>query len=207
MTELAIVGADIHEVLGSATAIHLLTGIPLWAGAIITICDSFVFLFIHYFGVRKLESFFATLILIVGICFITNMVTSNPDIKEIMIGWLVPGVPPGSVPAMLGLIGTVIMPHNLHLHSALVITRKVNIKNRTHVNEAIIYNIMDSSISIITFFINASVICTFAAYVIREGHAGDPNYNLDLETASAALEKTFGTGARYIWAVGLLASG
>ena len=93
---------------------------------------------------------------------------------------------------MLGLVGTVIMPHNLHLHSALVITRKVNIKNRTHVNEAIMYNIMDSSISMITFFINASVICTFAAYVISTGHDKDPDYNLDLLSASDALKKTFG---------------
>jgi NRAMP (natural resistance-associated macrophage protein)-like metal ion transporter len=125
-----------------------------------------VFLFIHYFGVRKLEGFFATLIFIVGVCFITNMFKSDLDPLKIFYGWALPIVPPGSVPAMLGLVGTVIMPHNLHLHSALVITRKVNIKNRTHVNEAIMYNIMDSSISIITFFINGAVICTFAAYVI-----------------------------------------
>jgi len=84
MTELAIIGADIQEVLGSATAIHLLTGIPLWAGAIITICDSFVFLFIHYFGVRKLEGFFAVLIFIVGSCFITNMFAANPDPLSIL---------------------------------------------------------------------------------------------------------------------------
>ena len=137
------------------------------------------------------------------------MFKTDLDGKDIMIGWAVPFIPSGAVPAALGLVGTVIMPHNLHLHSALVLTRKVNIKNRVHVNEAIIYNIMDSSISIITFFINMSVICTFAAYVISTGndHVHNPNYNLDLLEASHALEKNFGNAARYIWAVGLLASG
>lgn len=118
--------------LGSATALHILSNytLPLWAGAIITICDSFVFLFIHYFGVRKLEGFFCCLIMIVGVCFISNLFKADIDIGDMLYGWAVPTIPTGSVGSMLGLVGTVIMPHNLHLHSALVLTRKVNIRNR-----------------------------------------------------------------------------
>lgn len=137
------------------------------------------------------------------------MFKSKLDPVGIMKGWALPLCPEGAESAMLGLVGTVIMPHNLHLHSALVLTRKVNINNRTHVNEAVWYNIMDSSISIITFFINGAVICTFAAYVIQTGndHEHNPGYNLTLLDASKALENTFGVAARYIWAIGLLASG
>ena len=38
MTEIAIIGSDIQEVIGSAIAIQLLSGhrIPLWAGVLIT---------------------------------------------------------------------------------------------------------------------------------------------------------------------------
>lgn len=81
MTELAIIGSDIQEVVGSATAIYILTsgGIPLWAGALITILDSLLFLFIHYFGVRKLEFFFLSLILTMTICFVFNMIKAQPD--------------------------------------------------------------------------------------------------------------------------------
>ena len=74
MTELAIIGSDIQEVLGSATAIQILSGWPLWVGAILTILDSFLFLFIHYFGVRKLEFFFLVLIAIMTVTFMINMV-------------------------------------------------------------------------------------------------------------------------------------
>lgn len=55
MTEIAIVGCDIQEVIGSSIALNILFGIPIWAGAIITIIDTLAFLLIHYFGVRKLE--------------------------------------------------------------------------------------------------------------------------------------------------------
>ena len=73
MTEIAIIGADIQEVIGSATAIKILLGWPLWVGVILTIVDSFLFLFIHYYGVRKLEMFFLFLIGTMTIMFFSNM--------------------------------------------------------------------------------------------------------------------------------------
>jgi natural resistance-associated macrophage protein len=130
MTEFAIIGSDIQEVIGSATAINILFGLPLWVGALITIFDSFLFLFIHYFGVRKLEGFFAFLISIMAICFCLNMFAAKPDYEQIAIGTIVPIIPSGALTAALGLIGAVIMPHNLYLHSALVLTRKVNVRNK-----------------------------------------------------------------------------
>jgi NRAMP (natural resistance-associated macrophage protein)-like metal ion transporter len=66
MTEIAIIGSEIQvfiftinrlyqEVIGSSIALNILFGIPIWAGAILTIISSLIFLFIHYFGIRKLE--------------------------------------------------------------------------------------------------------------------------------------------------------
>ena len=57
MMEIAVIGSDIQEVVGSAIAITLLSqgAVPVWAGCIITGCDTFTFLAVHYFGVRYLE--------------------------------------------------------------------------------------------------------------------------------------------------------
>lgn len=98
----------------------------------ITIVDSFVFLFIHYWGARKLEAFFLFLISIMTITFGANMFLSGPNYGEILYGLVVPTIPTtaGPLNSMLGLIGAVIMPHNLYLHSALVLSRKVNYRNR-----------------------------------------------------------------------------
>jgi len=204
MTELAIIGSDIQEVVGSATALNILFGCPLWLGAVVTILDSFMFLFIHYFGVRKLEGFFAFLIIVMTICFTINMFSSKPDYSEIAIGTLLPTIPKGALLSALGLVGAVIMPHNLYLHSSLVLTRKIDVKNRNSVHEANIYNTIESAISLgISVIISTAVIATFASYVEITGDKGD----LNLKTASVALESTFGKAAKYIWAVGLLAAG
>ena len=55
MCEIAIIGSDIQEVLGSAIALQILFGIPIWAGVLITIVDTILILFMQVFGVRKIE--------------------------------------------------------------------------------------------------------------------------------------------------------
>jgi natural resistance-associated macrophage protein len=145
---------------------NILFGIPLWVGALITILDCFMFLLIHYFGVRKLEGFFAFLIMTMAISFWYNMLNAEPDIGEMAYGLIVPTIPSGAITAALGLVGAVIMPHNLYLHSSLVLTRKVDNSDKNKVNEANIYNTIESAFSLtISFFINMAVIATFAMYV------------------------------------------
>ena len=92
----------------------------------------------------------------------------------------------------------------MHLLSALVIVRKINYRNRNEINEGNIYNKIECALSLtISYFVNASVIATFGTYSIRNPES----QGLTLYTAAAALESNFGKFARYIWAVGLLASG
>ena len=70
--------------------------------------------------------------------------------------------------------------------------------------EANIYNAIESAISLgISVVISTAVIATFAVYVIRFPMTTD----LDLLTASDALNSTFGPSSKYIWAIGLLAAG
>ena len=120
------------------------------------------------------------------------------------MGLVYPRVPPGAWNAALGLIGAVIMPHNLYLHSSLVLTRKIDHRNINALNEANIYNAIESAFSLfISFIISTAVISTFAVYMTTPG----ANKDLELDTAADALSSTFGNGAKYIWAIGLLAAG
>ena len=79
MVELAIIGSDLQEVIGSAIAIRLLFGLPVWAGVLITAGDTFTFLFLHAFGVRKLEAFFAALITCMCVCFFIDFGMDPPS--------------------------------------------------------------------------------------------------------------------------------
>ena len=206
MAELAIIGSDIQEVLGSATALYILFGMPLWIAAILTIVNSLLFLFIHYYGVRKLEAFFLFLILVMAVSYFINLTTSEPDVGKMLYGTFVPTIPERALAAGLGLVGAVIMPHNIYLHSSLVLSRKVDPKNKKQVREANAYNQIESAISIfISFTISAAIIATFAAAMAIKRQDDLPDLNL--LTASESLESFFGTSAKYIWGIGLLASG
>ena len=63
MVETSIIGSDIQEVIGTAISIYLLSNrvIPLWGGVLITILDTFTFLMLDKYGLRKLEAYFGFL--------------------------------------------------------------------------------------------------------------------------------------------------
>lgn len=192
MTEIAIIGSDIQEVIGSATALKILFGIPIGLGALITIFDSFLFLFIHYYGVRKLEAFFMVLVSIMAICFGINMFESKPDYSLMFGNMFVPTdpIPSEAVQPALGLVGAVIMPHNIYLHSALVLSRKINMKSKNEIRDATIYNNIESAFSLfISIVISTFVISTFAVYITTPDwlNRKPEDQNLDLESASVAL--------------------
>lgn len=87
MVEIAIIGSDMQEVIGTAIAIYLLSDglIPLWGGTLITIFDTFTFLFLDRYGLRKLEFFFAFLIAVMAFSFSYNYFVDIPDqVKKIL---------------------------------------------------------------------------------------------------------------------------
>ncbi|KAF5961187.1 hypothetical protein HYC85_002396 [Camellia sinensis] len=87
MAELALIGSDIQEVIGSAIAIKILSNgaVPLWGGVVITACDCFVFLFLENFGVRKLEAVFAVLIATMAMSFAWMFVDTKPNGVELLL--------------------------------------------------------------------------------------------------------------------------
>ncbi|CAH8463592.1 unnamed protein product [Schistosoma turkestanicum] len=134
MVEIAIIGSDMQEVIGTAIAINLLSigYIPLWAGVLITILDTFTFLFLDKYGLRKLEFFFGLLITTMAVTFGYEYVVVKPDQVSLLRGLFVPSCPGCGWPELeqaVGVVGAVVMPHNFYLHSALVKSRHVDRTN------------------------------------------------------------------------------
>ncbi|XP_008317217.1 natural resistance-associated macrophage protein 2-like [Cynoglossus semilaevis] len=232
MVELAIIGSDMQEVIGCAIAFSLLSNgrIPLWTGVLITIIDTFFFLFLDKYGLRKLEAFFGLLIAVMAITFGYEYVTVGPDQGELLKGMFVPycqGCGPVQLAQAVGIVGAVIMPHNIYLHSALVKSREVDRSNKKEVREANKYVFIESTMALfISFLINVFVVAVFAeAFYQRtniEVHnvcnqSGSPHSHLfplnnetlevDIYKGGVVLGCFFGPAALYIWAVGILAAG
>lgn len=206
MTEFAIIGSDIQEVVGSAIAINILSQgkIPLYAGALITVTDTFTFLILERYGVRKLEALFASLIAIMAVAFGIEYVISDPDQLQVLEGVVVPKVDGKTLEVAIGLLGAILMPHNIYLHSALVLSRNIQKENKKEVSEANKYYAIESAIALfVSFIVNMFVVSVFAA-----GFYGVPGADtIGLATAGQFLKDKFGSFAQYIWAIGLLAAG
>ncbi|KAF0884982.1 NRAM2 protein, partial [Crocuta crocuta] len=234
MVELAIIGSDMQEVIGSAIAINLLSvgRVPLWGGVLITIADTFVFLFLDKYGLRKLEAFFGFLITIMALTFgyEASYVTVKPSQSQVLKGMFLPSCPGCHTPQIeqaVGIVGAVIMPHNMYLHSALVKSRQVNRANKQEVREANKYFFIESCIALfVSFIINVFVVSVFAEAFFEKTNdqvvavcrnTSSPHTSLfpddnstlavDIYKGGVVLGCYFGPAALYIWAVGILAAG
>eukprot|EP00439_Symbiodinium_sp_Y106_P056677 s4486_g7.t5 len=162
MTELAIIGADIQEVVGTGIALRVLFGWPLWVGSLATGVDTFTFLLIHQLGKRFLEIFILILISLLLFCYLANLFLIPPSAEQLLHGFNFHCEDYAAL-QLVGSVGAMIMPHNLYLHSGICKQRTANREDMEHVRQAIKYTAVDSSIAlVITFLINAALMSTFA---------------------------------------------
>jgi len=231
-TEVAIIGSDMQEVIGTAIAIYLLSNktIPLWGGVLITVVDTFTFLGLDKYGLRKLEAFFALLIAVMAWSFGYEYVVAAPDQAQVVEGLLLPICPGCGHKELLqavGVIGAIIMPHNLYLHSALVKSRDIDRTKKKEVREANYYFFIEAAVALfVSFLINVFVVSVFAKGLynktnqeIRElcmsvnnSHADQfPDNNeiveADIYKGGVFLGCQYGSAAMFIWAIGVLAAG
>jgi len=201
LAEMTIIASDIPEVVGTSIALNILFGIPLWIGVVITSISVFLFLMINLFGVRKLELFIGLLIFIVLFCFLIEMFLSPISIRGFFSGFI-PTIQPGSMFSITALIGAVVMPHNLYLHSALVQSRKFG-RSVPELKEACRYNAYESFLALsVSLVINLAVISISAADFF-------PRSDVGLSSAPELLDSILGGGkvASIVFAIALLASG
>ncbi|GJX20819.1 metal transporter Nramp2-like protein [Tanacetum coccineum] len=209
MAEIALIAADIQEVIGSAIAIKILSNgaVPIWAGVLITALDCFIFLFLENYGVRKLEAAFAGFISVMALSFAWMFIDTNPSGKELLFGLLIPKVGSKTVRKAVGLLGGIITPHNIFLHSAVVQSREIDTKKKGQVQEALYYYSIESSLAIfVTFTINVFVTTIFAKGFYNTKEAD----TIGLLNAGYYLQDRYGEGLfpiLYIWGIGLLAAG
>ncbi|MCG7338777.1 Nramp family divalent metal transporter [Staphylococcus sp. ACRSN] len=213
IAELAIIATDIAEVIGSAIALDLLFDIPLLVGALITVLDVFLLLFIMRFGFRKIEAIVGTLIFTVLVIFIFEVFIASPNVTQVLNGFVPHSTIITNNSALfiaLGIIGATIMPHNLYLHSSIVQSRMYNRNDASSKAQAIKYATLDSNIQLtIAFVINCLLLILGSAlfFGVNTDKLGG---FYDLYTAlhhQPMLGASLGAIMSTLFAVALLASG
>jgi len=204
LAEIAITACDLAEVLGSAIALQLLFGLPLFYGVILTALDTFLLLLLSQVGIRKLESVVIALVATIGVAFFIEIALGQPNWGGIVRGF-VPSLPDASALYIsIGILGATVMPHNLYLHSSLVQTRKIGREVKS-IEENIRWNNIDTTVSLnLAFLINAAILVMAASVFYRNGYFAVA----EIQDAHHLLEPLMGAAiAPIAFAVALLASG
>jgi manganese transport protein len=202
LCEIAIIACDLAEVLGTAIGINLLFGMPILWGVFVTALDVLVLLVLQRLGMKKLELFIISLVVLIGGCFLIEIFLAKPNAADVASG-LIPHLNGAGLYIAIGIIGATVMPHNLYLHSALVQTRQFD-QTPDGKRQACKFNLIDSAIALNgAFFINAAILILAGSVFFARGEIVT-----EIQQAHQLLSPLLGTTmAGILFAVALLASG
>ncbi len=203
LAEIAIAACDLAEVIGMAIGLHLLFGLPMLAGVLITAADALVILFLMHRGMRVLEVFIISIVSIIGLSFLAEMFIVQPNMGDLVKGFIPSGLEGDALYIAIGIIGATVMPHNLYLHSSLVQTRKHG-RDAKGIREALRFNFIDTTVALnIAFLVNGAILVLAAAAFHTSGHT----QVAEMDQAHGLLRELFGGLAPALFAVALIGSG
>jgi manganese transport protein len=202
LCEIAIAACDLAEVLGAAIALHLLFGLPLVAGVLVTALDTLLVLWLSRYGIRLIEAVILVLIGTVAGCFLVELFFGKPVLHEVFSG-LIPRINNQTLFVAVAILGATVMPHNLYLHSALVQTRRIG-RTVAERREACRFNLIDSFIALNGAMLVNAAILVLAAAVFFKNHI----IVTEIEQAQVMLSPLVGSAlASVLFSIALLASG
>ncbi|XVF36964.1 hypothetical protein REPUB_Repub19eG0104000 [Reevesia pubescens] len=211
LAEMSVIAADIPEVIGTAFGLNILFHIPVWVGVLCTGLSTLLLLGLQRYGVRKLEMLIAILVFVMAGCFFGEMSYVKPPASGVIKGMFVPKLAgQGATADAIALLGALVMPHNLFLHSALVLSRKVPNSVRG-INEACRFFLIESGFALlVAFLINVAVVSVSGTVCAADNLSGDNQdrcSNINLNSASFLLQNVLGKSSSILYGIALLASG
>jgi manganese transport protein len=197
----ASVSTSLAELLGGAIALQMLFGIPIRIGAIITLITIVILLFSNSY--RKLEKWIIGFVSLIGLSFIYELTLADISWSQAVIGWIKPSFPQGSMIVIMSVLGAVVMPHNLFLHSEIIQSRQWNLTDEKIKSRQLRFEFLDTLFSMIVgWAINSAMILMAAATFFRHKIPV-----AELQQAKNMLVPLLGNNAAVVFAVALLMAG
>ena len=198
---LASVSTSLAELLGGAIALQMLFGVPVRIGAALVLAFVLIMLFTNSY--RLIEKWIIAFVSIIGLSFIYELSLVTIDWPAAAVAWVTPSFPEGSMVIVMSVLGAVVMPHNLFLHSEVIQSRKWNLSDERTIRRQLRYEYVDTIFSmLIGWAINSAMILLAAAtfFVSRTPVS-------ELQQADSLLRPLLGSHATVVFAVALLLAG
>ena len=198
---LASISTSLAEILGGAIALEMLLDIPIIWGAVLTTLFVSIMLFTNSY--KKIERSIIAFVSVIGLSFIYELFLVEIDWPAATAGWVTPSFPKGSMLIIMSVLGAVVMPHNLFLHSEVIQSHEYNKKDDASIKKVLKYELFDTLFSMIVgWAINSAMILLAAATFFKSGIQVE-----ELQQAKSLLEPLLGSNAAIVFALALLMAG
>jgi manganese transport protein len=198
---LASVSTSLAEILGGAIALEMLFDVPVRIGA--TLVTIFVLIMILTHSYQKIEKWIIGFVSLIGLSFLYEIFLVDVDWAAAGIAWVRPTIPHGSMLLLMSVLGAVVMPHNLFLHSEIIQSRQWNLKDEKIIKTQLKYEFADTLFSmIIGWAINSAMIILAAATFFSNNIKVN-----ELQQAESLLKPLLENNASVVFALALLFSG
>ncbi len=197
----ASVSTSLAEILGSAIALQMLFNIPIKIGAVLSTVLILVMIYTNSY--RKIERWIIGFVSIIGFSFLYELTIAPIEWGTAAKAWVTPSMPEGSILIIMSVLGAVVMPHNLFLHSEIIQSRQWNLKDDTVIKKQLKFEFADTIFSMLVgWAINSSMILLAASTFFANSVPVE-----ELQQAQSMLTPLLGKGAGVVFAIALLFAG
>ena len=198
---LASISTSLAEILGGAIALQMLLDVPIVWGAVLTTVFVAVMLFTNSY--KKIERAIIAFVSVIGLSFLYELFLVDIDWPLAARGWVTPSLPEGSMMVVMSVLGAVVMPHNLFLHSEVIQSHEYNKRGDVSIRSKLKYELFDTLFSMLVgWAINSAMILLAASAFFSQGVQVD-----ELQQAQSLLQPLLGGNAGIIFAMALLMAG
>ena len=198
---LASISTSLAEILGGAIALEMLFHIPIVWGSILTTLFVLVMLFSNSY--KRIERIIIAFVSIIGLSFLYELFLVDIDWPLAARSWVVPSIPEGSMLIIMSVLGAVVMPHNLFLHSEVIQSHEYNKQDEASIQKRLKYEFYDTMFSMLVgWAINSAMILLAASTFFQKGTPVE-----ELQQAQSLLTPLLGEAAGIVFALALLMAG
>ena len=198
---LASVSTALAELLGAAVALDMLFKVPIKLGLLATAAFALSMLLTNSY--RRFEKVIIGFVSAIGVSFLYELLRVKVDWGAAASGWITPAIPRGSMPVVMSVLGAVVMPHNLYLHSEVIQSRRWDLEDERTIKHQLRFEFFDTLFSMLVgWAINSAMILLAASAFLANGVEVS-----ELPQAERILEPLLGKASGAVFALALLFSG
>lgn len=198
---LACVATALAELLGAAIGLNMLCKLPLPIGAVLAACFSVWMLFSKNY--QSLEKWIMGFVSLIGLAFVFELYLADVAWGQVVHGWVSPAFPGGAMTIIMGVLGAVVMPHNIFLHSEVIQSRQWHTQGDAVIEKQLKYEFLDTLAGMgAGWAINSAMIIMAAAVF----HANQIVVT-ELSQVVVTIEPIFGKASAVVFALGLVFAG